>query len=430
MRTLPVILIRPRLVTLLLVALLACDPFEGELPNQIEFTQTEFYILPGSSTVIDLKAIIKKSFISVYLTIGEGPLKGTLTQMDAFVYKYTPNYNFIEGTDQFMIAAVLDDGTTASSTPMIVYMKSDKEEFPCGLYAVEDDIRMDPARTAVINVLKNDHICDLDEPVNVVVHLAPKFGEAVVVGDSIIYTPGPSFSRSDEFVYSLSTSSGEEISFGLVSFNKPIFEVLEIPVGLTSIFFVDDMIGFIAGRQTIQKTIDGGRHWIQLTHPVSENKTISIGGIYFLDKDHGFAAFSHWPCQDPFFVPDGNMGMVEVCPSKYMETKNAGVSWDIVDLGDDVLSIFNSPLQTVTNPPHPIISLGFSPDGDLGVAVSGTTTSGWPARQMLTISISTDKGKTWADLAQHPDGSPSAISVPSSNVAYILCWGKIIKYSL
>jgi len=310
-------------------------------------------------------------------------------------------------------------------------MKSDKEEFPCRLYAVEDDIRMDPARTVVINVLKNDRICDVDEPVNVVVRLSPKFGEAVVVGDSIIYTPGPSFSRSDEFVYSVSTSNNDEVSLGLVSFNKPTFEILEIPVGFTGIFFVDDMIGFIAGRQTIQKTIDGGRHWIQLTHPVSENKTISIGGIFFLDKDHGFAAFSEWPCQDPVSVFDGNMGMVEVCPSKYMETKNAGASWDIVDLVyDDVLEIFKPPFQTVANLPYPILAQGFSPDGDLGVAVSGTNSSGWPARQILTISISTDKGKTWAGLAQHPDGNPSAISVPSSNVAYILCWGKIIKYTL
>ena len=241
MRALPVIPFRRRSISLLLCALLACDTLdEDEIKpeNKFKFTQTEFYILPASSTVIDFKAIIEKSFVSASLTIAENPVKGTLTRMDAFVYKYSPNYDFIEGTDQFIIGAVLDDGTTLNSKPMIVHMKSDEEEFPCGLYAVEDDIHMDPTSTAVIHVLKNDRICGIDEPVNVVVHLAPKFGEAVVVGDSIIYKPGPSFSKADEFVYSLSTASGEEVSFGLVSFTNRHLKFLKFLWGSQTFFLL------------------------------------------------------------------------------------------------------------------------------------------------------------------------------------------------
>jgi hypothetical protein len=52
-------------ISLLLVALLACDPYEGELPNQFEFKQAKFYSISGSSTVIDLKKLIKKSFLSM-----------------------------------------------------------------------------------------------------------------------------------------------------------------------------------------------------------------------------------------------------------------------------------------------------------------------------------------------------------------------------
>ena len=523
---------------MLLLLFVACDSFEPEREGQITFETNEYYVLPGSSIIIDLKSVVKQSFTPVTLSVAQDPLRGTLTQLDPFLLKYTPNFDFIEGQDQFIMAAVLDDGTTLNSKPITVYMKNDEEEFPCGLYAVEDDIRIDPTSTAVIRVLKNDRICGVDEPVNVLVHLAPKFGEAVVVGDSIIYTPGPSFSKGDEFVYSLTTSNGKEVSFGLVSFNKSKFEVFEISLASSKIYFVDDMIGFIAGGSTIQKTVDGGQHWIQLTYPTSEDDYVTFEDIYFLGKDLGFAAFSG--CSSAYQA---------ACPGGWMMTKNGGESWNRTDLMYAVNSItftsprigymstrqpdewdglkfnevyktvnagetwdrvgyvdsnsdvnvklrfatdgvgyayedervssttdggftwdviFNDfltsfalasenvicvssaaiglsgtvpsailrsengfPFQVAINFPYTILSQGFSPEGDLGVAIgiSGANSSVEPTSQILTISISTDTGKTWVDLAEHPDGFPLAISVPSSNVAYVLCSGKIIKYS-
>ncbi|HMG89649.1 MAG TPA: hypothetical protein VK589_06305 [Chryseolinea sp.] len=537
MKALLVTLLRRKSISLLLFAVISCDLFEEEPPNQFEFTKkTEFNILPGSSTVIDLKALIKKSFVSASLTIAENPIKGALTKMDASVFKYTPNLDFISGTDLFVLSAVLDDGRTIKSEPITIHMKESESEFPCGLYAVEDNLRIDPTSTAVIRVLQNDRICGVDEQVNVLIHLAPKFGEALVVGDSIVYTPGPSFSKADEFVYSLSTSSDEELSFGLVSLNKPTVEILGIPeefvrTGLTNIFFVDDTTGFIAGGSTIIKTNDGGRHWIHLTYPTSNTHATSFDDIFFLDKDHGFAAF--YACTYG--------GADEFCVGGWMMTKNGGSSWDRFSLNDPVSSIiFTSPLigyistysagwwkvdiplsvlrtvnggQTwdqvgdlpisasgtvkfkfatdkvgcayqdhsinsttdggktwqsfstdsyvtslafvsedvicasfggalvrsedgadwtlVANFPYWIPSQGFSPEGDLGVAVgiSETNYPVHPDSQKLTISISADKGKTWVDLAQHPVGYPWEISVPSANVAYILCSDKMIKYT-
>ncbi len=541
MRPVPVILLRRRSISLLLCAFLAWDSCKEDFiepENQVTFSQTEFYTLPESSIVIDLKSVVKKSFVSMSLTIAKDPLKGTLKQMDDFILKYTPNDDFTEGKDEFIFSAVLDDGTTVNSKPMTVYMKRSVTEFPCRVYSVEDNIHMGSTNTVVIHVLKNDRICGVNEPVDVFVHLPPKFGEAVVAGDSIIYSPGPSFSERDEFVYSLSASSGEEVSFGLVSINNSKFEVFRIPLGFTSIFFVDDTIGFIAGVADIQKTIDGGRHWIPLTYPPGEDDYVTFEDIYFLDRHHGFAVFSD--CK--WLGEDG-------CRGGWMTTRNGGVSWERVDLYHAVNSItFTSPLtgymstsqwdnsdnavyhsvfktvnggetwgqvgdlypssigkvslrfasdnvgwayqynsifstsdggitwtpfftdahvtsfalasdnvicasiapiglsgttpsaifraesgspfQTVINFPYMILSQGFSPEGELGIAIgiSGPNPSVDPASQILTISTSTDRGKIWIDLADHPAGFPSAISVPSSNVAYILCSDKIIKY--
>ncbi|HEX6891129.1 MAG TPA: hypothetical protein VF141_10550, partial [Chryseolinea sp.] len=75
------------------------------------------------------------------------------------------------------------------------------------------------------------------------------------------------------------------------------------------------------------------------------------------------------------------------------------------------------------------LSQDFSPEGELGVAVGiSALNPADPNSLTLTISKSTDKGETWVDLADQLNGFPWEISVPSADVAYILCSDKIIKY--
>jgi hypothetical protein len=48
-----------RSVWLVLVVIVACDSIDGGFvgpKNQATFSQTEFYILPGTSTIIDLRS--------------------------------------------------------------------------------------------------------------------------------------------------------------------------------------------------------------------------------------------------------------------------------------------------------------------------------------------------------------------------------------
>ena len=355
-------------ICLLLVAFLACDSFKHDFikpANQVEFTQTKFYILPMSSTVIDLKSVIKQSFVSASLTISENPTKGILAEMDSFVLKYTPTVDFTDGQDQFVFSAVLTDGTTITSETMTIYMIFSEKEFPCGVYAVEDIVRVKAPSAVTFHVSKNDRICGRTGPVNVFIHVWPKFGEAVVVGDSIIYTPGPSFSDGDELVYGLSASTGEVVSVGLVSINKKKVEILKIQSsGIKDIFFVDDTTGFIAGYD-IYRTIDGGEHWNLLYHPMGPEDYVEFNEIYFLDKDIGFAAFS-------------SCWFLDACQGGWMMTTNGGASWKRVNVGQPVYSIFFTSALT-----------GF---------MSTSAKDPWERSVNQTIFKTIDGGETWDEV--------------------------------
>ncbi len=62
---------------LILLAIHSCDTFKGdeiEPEKQVTFSQTEYYVLPGSSVVIDLESIVKQSFTDATLNISQTPI--------------------------------------------------------------------------------------------------------------------------------------------------------------------------------------------------------------------------------------------------------------------------------------------------------------------------------------------------------------------
>ena len=94
--------------------------------------------------------------------------------------------------------------------------------------------------------------------------------------------------------------------------------------------------------------------------------------------------------------------------------------------------------QTVASFPYGILHHKFSTSGDLGIAVglSGPRPSSFDTlNQVVTINMSVDKGATWIEEETDEPfyGFPGAISIPSNNVAYILCnidnKPKLIKYT-
>ena len=166
---------------------------------------------------------------------------------------------------------------------MTIFIKKNIDELPCALYAVEDKVHVRSGSTVSVNFLKNDRICGINNsPLQISIHLNPRFGESKLVGDSIIvYTAGPGYTGRDELVYKISDSSGENFSYGIISISE--WEVQFFPTPITpmrsqigsripdvaEMFFVNDTTGFLGGYG-IYKTTDGGATW-KVSYPVTDD---------------------------------------------------------------------------------------------------------------------------------------------------------------
>lgn len=337
MTTLLITLLRRYGLYVMFVLVLACDSFRDDFiepQNQLTFSQTDFYTIPGASVVIDLKSAIKKAYTPVSLTISSNPAKGTLTEIKPLILKYTPKPDFIEGEDKFVFSVTLDNGETLNTRTMTVIMKDAIGHFPCGVYAIEDFIHLKTPTTGAVHPLSNDRICNVDGAMEISIYLKPKFGEATVSGDSIIYVPGASFSDGDELVYRLSGADGKNLSYGVVSITRTRVEALN-GIGAVDIFFVNDTIGFVAGGRSIYKTYDGGGHWSKVYDFGDEAWATSLQKIFFLDKDTGYATFT--TCIDGGDENDDND---VICTGGWMRTVDGGLSWERFDLDSPTYSIF------------------------------------------------------------------------------------------
>ncbi len=114
----------------------------------------------------------------------------------------------------------------------MIFMKQEVEDLPCPLYAMEDKVYVRSGSTVSVKFLKNDRICGVnDSPLQISIHLNPRFGESKLVGDSVIvYTAGPGYTGQDELVYKLSDSSGENFSYGIINISEWEVQFFATPI--------------------------------------------------------------------------------------------------------------------------------------------------------------------------------------------------------
>jgi uncharacterized protein (TIGR02145 family) len=209
--------------------LINCDPFQKDLIKQenqviVNDSAMDYFILPNTSTVIDLKALVSSSFTNVTLTVSENPTFGKLTSLSEFLLKYEPLPTFKEGNDHITVSFTIDNRIILNET-LTIHMTQDTIGFPCSLIAVEDSVASESGATILISFLDNDRVCDVNKKdLSTSIYLQPQHGIAALTGNGISYTANGSYVGLDEFVYKISTSDntgtdGDNIltSYGLIS---------------------------------------------------------------------------------------------------------------------------------------------------------------------------------------------------------------------
>src|SRR5689334_12744813 len=128
------------LFVLLTLLVWSCDLFENDVvpdENDVTLGQTDFYTIPNSSAVIDLKSLVK-SYTQVSLVITDQPGHGDLNKINDAVFSYKPDKNF-KGRDFFMID-IRSKGVSVLKDSIIITVEHDTTSLPCGLYAVQDSL--------------------------------------------------------------------------------------------------------------------------------------------------------------------------------------------------------------------------------------------------------------------------------------------------
>jgi len=265
-----------------------------------------------------------------------------------------------------------------------------------------------------IRFRENDRVCGIaNDALRVSVYSNPRFGEGRLIGDSIVvYTPGPEFSGYDEMVYKLTTSSGEITAYGIITFtDKPKIQILKRPPG-SSIFFIDEKTGFVAGSG-IYKTTDGGISWSRvLQRPDTYGQFTEI---QFIDSNNGFAGY-YSECPLP-----GD------CDSGYfVRTTDGGSTWKLSRLEVGITSVFfTSPMTGFMGYNDGIMKtedggvnwkvvlLGGSGYGTMRVRFADSTTG--YSYQYNRMHLTTDAGNTWK-LHEREESIVSLAIIPKNSL--------------
>lgn len=185
---------------------------------------------------------------------------------------------------------------------------------------------------------------------------------------------------------------------------------------LNSVFFIDDMTGFIAGSKFI-KTTDGGATWNEANTGVTSDAIFQ--DVYFVNNSHGFAVY-----RDPF-TGDGAI-----------KTTDGGTTWNPVNINNDKYDkryIYfadenlgfvsgHSTLYRTTDGGDNWDTLAVGTNSqDLNSKVTFiNSTTGFFGKKGQ-IFKTTDRGDTWTDAFIDNHSVPQQIQFASDSIGYTIC---------
>jgi photosystem II stability/assembly factor-like uncharacterized protein len=221
---------RVAVLLLLVIIVVGCDTFQEDVIQNdklVDFGQTHFYLLPGTSTVIDIKSIVENTFTNGTITISKKPAHGVLSEVNPLILIYQPNFTFsafAAGTDQFEIS-IIENGNTIVRQLISITMVTNRDD-PCYFFAVQDVETVIDDSPIAIKYMENDWLCGVElASVQATIYLAPKHGQAELQDDLIIYTPDPGSTHFDTIIYKITVGNPSILNsststFGLITLSR------------------------------------------------------------------------------------------------------------------------------------------------------------------------------------------------------------------
>jgi outer membrane protein OmpA-like peptidoglycan-associated protein len=177
-------------------------------------------VLANDTNLVDLP---------VAITAVSAPAHGTAVIVGAQV-RYTPAANY-HGPDSFTYTITDGNGSVATATVTVTVTSVD--DIPV---ASDDTATVDEDSNVSVPVLANDtNLVDL--PITITAVSVPAHGTAVIVGDSVTYTPAADYSGPDSFTYTITDGNG---SAATATVTITVTGVDDVPVAVDDTATVDE----------------------------------------------------------------------------------------------------------------------------------------------------------------------------------------------
>lgn len=284
----------------------SCDLFENDVvpdDTKTEIENSDVFTTPNSSTVIDLKSLVK-SYSNVSLTITDQPKHGALNKLHDALFTYTPKKDF-KGKDRFVID-VQSAGKSIRKDSINIFVGQDTTQFPCRLFAMYDSIvvpftNSSSPRIAVIDVLANDRTCGTRrEDIRLEVLSAPSNGHAALshAGAKISYSPNEGYYGPDSFLYKITNENDTtEYAIGLVN-------IMNVQSGVCERSVVPDFVTFqieSLSEYTMNVILNDN---LCVFNPGSDHFSIEKNGDHGTASVISFGMIKYVPTEDAYLHGD------------------------------------------------------------------------------------------------------------------------------
>ncbi len=178
-------------------------------PNATTGAQSIFYTLQENDLAIELKQLVT-SFDIKSLKIKDLAQYGKAEFSQEGILTYMPNENITNAEDQLSIVYEKKDGTIVEDK-IVIKIVSENFDFPCVNIAMPDKAKTIVNNGVVIDVLKNDLICEGNLQGIAKIIKTPIEGTAIIENQKIKYTPKNGFVGVDRLMYSIAIDNNGKV---------------------------------------------------------------------------------------------------------------------------------------------------------------------------------------------------------------------------